>query len=162
MESCKSWQRSPSVQSTLLQPAFKKKKKKKALSSIWLDVFILLSKIKPAGERLFDSLICSNVTHDDCLITEDGGALHSKSFLFTPVVSKNFCPHGAISRQNHKCSVGPWQHQQWENYWRKGIHSLLHGSIIYVWKYENHAQKPKMLALLIVLWKGMKWDFKYL
>lgn len=48
-ETSKSWQKSPLMQSTLPQPAFKK-----APYLVFdLDIFIFLSKIKPMGERTF-------------------------------------------------------------------------------------------------------------
>lgn len=105
----------------------------KALLVFDPDVFVLLSKVKPVGERLFCPLLFSlNIIQNDFPVTRNWPALHSKSFCLLLrrlcSVSRNFFPNGAISRKITKKSFDNGSIRKIT----KNSVSLLYGSVVYV------------------------------
>lgn len=79
---CGSWQRLPSLQSTLLQPAFKRK----ALSSIRLC--ILLSKVNQMGERLLTLCLPPQMHPTMTFLLLEASTPQDKSILFTALMTR--------------------------------------------------------------------------
>lgn len=109
----KSCQKSPLVQSTLLQPAFKK-----APSLVFdLVLFFFLGKIKPVRIRPFyplSFLLKHNPNITEFPVTRNWAVLDCRSFCLllwrTCSFSRNFCSNGAISRKKAtKILLSKWE-----------------------------------------------------
>ena len=104
----KSCQKSPLVQSTLLQPAFKKAPYL-VFDLVCCCCFFSLGKIKPVRIRPFyplSFLLKHNPNITEFPVTRNWAVLHCRSFCLllwrTCSFSRNFCSNGAISREKKK------------------------------------------------------------